>query len=171
MKSVLFFISFFGIALLVNSQEQNPYNNLWNKKDSAKAAKKVAVDTLIDKKTTVEIPKISNKKGKVNVQSEPLLSKVIDYRKNWLDSVNTGLGFRVQIYAASGPNSKSLAREKRNQFKMYYEHVNAYIVSNMPYFKVRVGDFSSRMQALGFLEEIKHRYPQSFVVSDEVVLR
>jgi len=37
-----------------------------------------------------------------------------------------------------------------------------------PYYKVRVGDFRSRMDAEGFKQKIINDFPDSFVVKDEI---
>ncbi len=107
-------------------------------------------------------------KGKVLIEMSPDIQKLIEYRKHYTDSVNEVKGFRVQIFQASGPNSRSFALEEKVKFIRFYENVNIYMISEMPYFKIRVGDFRTRLQALGFMDEIKSLYPNAFVVQDKI---
>ena len=99
---------------------------------------------------------------------DPKIIQLVQYRHNWNDSVGTIPGYRVQIFQASGPNSRSFALEEKAKFIRFYEEVPIYMKAEMPYFKIRVGDFESRLTALGFMSEIKTLYPNAIVVPDDI---
>lgn len=95
-----------------------------------------------------------------------LIQKHIKINEHW----NGIIGFRVQIYFDSGNNSKKQAMETRAQFLAKHPEIDAYIIFQDPHYKVRVGDFRTRMEAEGFRESISFEYPGSFVTKDEINL-
>lgn len=77
-------------------------------------------------------------------------------------------GWRVQIFFDSGANSKSRATESLNKFANRYGKTDAYLSFKEPYYRVRVGDFRTRLEAEGFLQEIHTFYPNAFTVNDKI---
>ena len=63
-------------------------------------------------------------------------------------------GYRVQIFFDSGNNSSTRAREVKEEFILKFQDVPAYISWKSPNFRVRVGDFRTRLEADGFLNKI-----------------
>ncbi len=161
MKGQLLLCLFLQIGLLVNAQQDsavaNPFQNFWQKATGSVS------ENSVDQEVQKEV-------GKLNITADARVRKIMDYRKSLLDSNATIAGFRVQIYSASGPASSAKAQEQMNQFIAMHEdqQINAYLVSALPYFKVRVGDFKTRLKATGFLNQIKTMYPNAFVVQDQI---
>ena len=82
------------------------------------------------------------------------------------EAVNTTPGFRIQIGALSGSNSKQQAFVIKDRFKTSYPNIEVYIIFDEPNFKIKVGDFRTRLKAFAFLQEIKNSYPASIIVPD-----
>lgn len=76
-------------------------------------------------------------------------------------------GYRVQIFF--GPQ-RTTANEVRTDFLHLYPNVTAYIIYQQPNFKIRVGDFKTRLEAMKFLKEVQPLYSTAFLVEDEVKL-
>lgn len=76
-------------------------------------------------------------------------------------------GYRVQIYFG---NDRTKAQELRSEFLQLFPSVPAYLVYHQPNFKVRVGDFRTRLEAIGFLNKISGSYQSAFIVPDDVKL-
>ena len=72
-------------------------------------------------------------------------------------------GYRVQIAALSGPNSRNQAFELKQKFKEEFPEVEVYIIFTEPNFRVKVGDFTSKLDAFVFMQRIKDRYPGTIV--------
>ncbi len=140
---------------------QNPYNGYWSKESAS--------DT--QNTTNSGDSSVSSQIGETKEVSSALFKKVLAYKKNWNDSISTSKGYRVQIYAVSGPDSKAKAYKKKDEFETYFSDTKAHLVSAMPYFKIRVGDFKTRLAALGFLEQVKAYYPNAFVVYDQISIK
>ena len=75
------------------------------------------------------------------------------------------LGYRVQISFGS---SKKDALEIKAAFREVYKDVEGCVVYDMPYFKVRVGNFRTHLKAEELLREIKELYAGAFIVKDLV---
>jgi len=76
-------------------------------------------------------------------------------------------GYRVQIYFGS---VRQKASDVKQDFSNKHPEINSYLTYLAPNFKVRVGDFRSRLEAQGFLKSIEGLYPTSFIVQDEIKL-
>ena len=81
--------------------------------------------------------------------------------------VKTIPGYRVQIASFSGTNSKTSAFNLRENFITDYPTVQAYIVFDEPNFKVKVGDFRTRLEAYAFLQQIKEVY-KGYISRDNI---
>ncbi len=104
----------------------------------------------------------------VRYDIEPGIVKIQEeYVNNWrkLGEIN---GYRIQIAAYSGVNSKSQAETARNNFNNLFPFTKSYLIYNEPYFKVRIGDYYSRLQAYKELENIKLTYPSAYIVPDKI---
>lgn len=79
-------------------------------------------------------------------------------------------GFRVQIYMDSGNQARLRTQRARAEFEQKYPDTKAYITYDEPNFKLRVGDFRTRLDARRFLEEIASDYPsdQVYIVIDNI---
>jgi len=110
------------------------------------------------------------KTGKVEVITQDvrintLISKHIAFNENKACIK----GFRIQIFFDSGNNSKSGAVTAINEFKNKYSKTEAYLTFQEPNYKVRVGDFRTRMDAQRFLHKIIEEYPNAFIVIDNEI--
>lgn len=77
-------------------------------------------------------------------------------------------GYRIQIFEESGNRSSTRAREVMAEFSVKYPDIGVYLTWQAPNFKVRVGDFGTRMEAEGFLNKIKRTYPIAWVIRDKI---
>ncbi len=80
----------------------------------------------------------------------------------------TIMGYRIQIYKESGNVALDSALSLRDRFTARYPQIPAYISFDEPYYRLRVGDFRSRLEAIRFLEKIKRRYPLAWEIKDEI---
>ena len=81
--------------------------------------------------------------------------------------VKTIPGFRVQIASFSGANSKNSAFALKEKFTADFPETQAYIIFDDPNFKVKVGDFRTRLEAYAFLQHIKEFY-KGYIIKDNI---
>jgi len=77
-------------------------------------------------------------------------------------------GYRIQIFFDSGLNSSDRARQIRDEFMLKYPEIPAYVSWKAPNYRVRVGDFRSRMEAERTMQLIMIDYPSAWVSKDEI---
>ena len=79
-------------------------------------------------------------------------------------------GFRIQIFFDSGTNSKTNAQGIYEGFRAKYPDVAAYLTFKAPNYKVRVGDFRTKLDAQRFLNEINTEYPNAWIIPEQINL-
>lgn len=85
------------------------------------------------------------------------------------NTVTKGIdGFRIQIFFDSGNYSGDRAQKIKEEFEFKYPGNYAYITWDAPNYKVRVGDFRTRLEAEGFMQQIMADYPNAFVIKDKI---
>ncbi len=104
--------------------------------------------------------------GYVHIHADPRLAAVV----NKPAAVNRAFigkirGFRVQIYNG---NDRKKASQIKLDFMRAFPGVRSYLVYNNPQFRVRVGDFRSRKDALELYNKLSSRFDPSMVVPDVV---
>ena len=105
--------------------------------------------------------------GHVTVTGDVAVSDMVARHVELNNRVKTMPGFRVQIASFSGTNSKNSAFSLRDRFMTDYPTIQAYIVYDEPNFKVKVGDFRTRLEAYSFLQEIKEVY-KGYIIKDNI---
>ncbi len=98
-----------------------------------------------------------------DVRLRKIVKRHIEVNDNKFD------GWRVQIYFGSGQKAMAEAQNAKKKFLIRYGNKNgAYIVYDSPFFKVRVGDFRTKAEAMYFKTQIEKTFPQSWVIKDRV---
>lgn len=111
---------------------------------------------------------VSTMAQNVSVYQDARVDSLISLHKkiNSLDSLVTG--YRVQIFFESGNYSKDLAMKTAEEFTGNYPEVPYYLSFSEPYYRIRVGDFRTIIEAKGFLKNIIKDYPAAFEVKDRI---
>ena len=104
--------------------------------------------------------------NRLNVEQDPRLEKMLGgHIKN--NKKRDGIkGYRVEIYFSSALNAKEKALEKKVDFLSLYPEHNVHVKFAAPSFKVRVGDFRTKNEALKLQKKIEDDYPGAFIVPD-----
>lgn len=75
-------------------------------------------------------------------------------------------GFRIRIYFDLGQRSRAESLEVMEAFMEQYPGVSVYRTFQSPYYKVSVGDFRTRDEALKQLKRLSQKYPKAFTISE-----
>ena len=76
-------------------------------------------------------------------------------------------GYRVQIHFGA---EKAKALEVKSKFTSSHNNIPAYFDYQQPYFKIRVGNFRTKLEAYKLLQDIIDDFPGAFIVQDEIEL-
>ena len=102
---------------------------------------------------------------KVYIEADGRLAKLIQAHKDIGQGTGFIEGFRIQIFAGS---SRESAQRVKGRFLSNYPGMGSYLVHNAPTYRVRVGDFLERSDALKMLAQLKPLFPDAFVVVDKI---
>ena len=76
-------------------------------------------------------------------------------------------GYRIQIHFGI---DKAKALDTKAKFISKFPNYTSYLIYEQPYFKIRVGDFRTRLEAFNFLQQIADMFPAAFLVRDKIEL-
>ena len=77
-------------------------------------------------------------------------------------------GFRVRIFFDNKQDAREISLNLENSFRELYPGVGVYRTYTNPYFKVTVGDFRNRSDAMRLFKEIERVYPSAFIVREQI---
>ena len=104
---------------------------------------------------------------RIRVTGDIAVTRMVDKHVELNQRVKTIPGYRVQIASFSGTNSKTSAFTLRDRFMTDYPEVQAYVAFDEPNFKVKVGDFRTRLEAYAFLQQIIEVY-KGYIIKDNI---
>ncbi|HLG02374.1 MAG TPA: SPOR domain-containing protein [Bacteroidia bacterium] len=111
-----------------------------------------------------QTPADSLQKG---VTADPKLKTLVD-KHSQINAKKKDKGYRVQIYFGG---DKSKAKDVKVRFlTLFGKEAHAYEIYEVPNFKIRVGNFRTRLDAYAFLKTIKADFPTAFIVESEIEL-
>lgn len=110
-------------------------------------------------KDTNQVPKT----GRVEIIQSERIFKLDSLKKIHPTLPN---GYRVQIFFGR----RDAAREKKIEFIRQYPETGAYISYLAPNFRLRVGDFRTKLDCEKFKKEIGKSFPGSYIVKDKIEL-
>jgi phosphate-selective porin len=84
------------------------------------------------------------------------------------NGTRTMSGYRVRIFFDNKQTARVESEETLKRFESMYHDVVAYRTYANPYFKVTVGDFRTRSEAVRLLERIRGAFPSAFVVKENI---
>lgn len=79
-------------------------------------------------------------------------------------------GFRVQIFMELGNDALRHADSVKSVFSEKYPEIPIYLVFRQPYYRLRIGDFRTRLEAEHLYQQVKKKYKNSFVTADRIEL-
>lgn len=103
----------------------------------------------------------------VNIsQSSKVSSSMSSHVK--ANAQRTIAGYRVRIFFDNKQTARAESEAALKRFESLYHDVVAYRSYANPYFKVTVGDFRTKSEAMELLERIKYEFPSAFVVKENI---
>ncbi|HQS50594.1 MAG: hypothetical protein B7X86_03365 [Sphingobacteriales bacterium 17-39-43] len=115
----------------------------------------------------------AQEKGKVLVTKDPqidsLIARRLELNRAGLTGNNVTLsGFRVQIFSGL---DRQIAYSELAKFKARYPAISTYISYTQPNYRLRVGDFRTRLEAEKLMNELKKYYTSMFIFSEMIILK
>ncbi len=111
--------------------------------------------------------KKSTKPGKVSVKKDKRIDKVSDDLAGGTTKKPIIKGYRVQVISSS---TKGNVDSERARCMAAHRSHKTYIDYKAPNFRLRVGNFRTRLEAEKFQNEIKELFPNTLIISDMIEL-
>jgi len=112
------------------------------------------------------VPAWGQQTGSIEINTDSNVRRALDAYSQLLLEYPGMEGFRIQIFFDSGNNSKQAAMNAKTRFEERFPEIETYISFEEPNYKVRVGNFRTKLDAEGCLKKIAAAYPNAFVVPD-----
>lgn len=106
-------------------------------------------------------------KGSIRVIKPVGLDSLLAISKN-NKAYNKIEGYRVQIFMESGNEAVGRAQQVIADFAELYPNIPTYLSFGQPYYRVRVGNFRTRLEAENQLPNISLRYSKAFIIKENI---
>jgi hypothetical protein len=132
------------------------------------ASKLDAQNNIIDKLTRSD----STSKAKVILNQDPRITQLLLPEKNQTKQGTTN-GFRVQVFSSNTQRTaKSEAFLIEKSLKETFTEETVYVSYTSPFWKVRIGDFTTKKEASEFLLKVIEAFPElkasTYTVKDQI---
>ena len=167
---ILLLVSFMlSIPAVSRAQEQVVIPEGYELVDSIVYRPAAAVDTTLAGKDIFMImpSKNAGAKADVKVMQTDVVADAVR-RQIRSNEDRTLSGYRVRIFFDNRQTARVESEETLKRFEALYHDVVAYRTYANPYFKVTVGDFRTKSEAMRLLERIKGEFPSAFVVKENI---
>ena len=108
------------------------------------------------------------RKGSLILNESADIRTLVDTYTSENSTKKTAEGYRVQILSESGNDAKKKAVDAKTAFLSQYSTYPAYLLFQTPNFKIRVGDFRTKLEAYQCLKQIQMNFPNAFIVKDDI---
>lgn len=97
---------------------------------------------------------------------------VENYNKHLIqNSKNRGIeGYRIRIFSDNGQGANESQKRVKARFLSLFPDIHIYDRYEGSYYKIYVGDFRTKRDALKILETIKRRFPDAFIIDNRIII-
>lgn len=100
----------------------------------------------------------------VNKQVDNALDSMSVHNKN----IRYSAGYRIQVYVGS---ERREVDEAKSYIYQNFSDLNTYLTFSQPTYRLKVGDFTSRMDAEKYYNSIRQRYSLAMIVPERIDFR
>ncbi len=116
----------------------------------------------------IMVVSLKAQEGKVVINADPEVDQLVTLHKEHNQAYPYVQGYRIQLFKDSGNDALDAAHQIMDKFKGQFPDLNVYLSFKEPYYRVRVGDFRTRIEALDRLQDIKRKYRSVWIIKDNI---
>lgn len=170
-KPIIVIVAFFAtmLSLPLSAQEITEIPEGYELVDSLVYRPVEVVDTTLAGNDILALMPVSadGEGTDVSINQSPEVADAL--RKHIRSNRNRALkGYRVRIFFDNRQTARVESEKILKEFRKAYPEVAVYRMYANPYFKVTVGDFRTRSEAMEMLSRIKYSFPSAFVVKENI---
>ena len=102
------------------------------------------------------------------VKQDEKISELLAKYKDYNHKKEFAEGYRIQIMYTDVRDE--VYKSKGAMYKEFPD-LASYVEYEQPYYKLRLGDFKSRLEATYFLQQVITLYPGAFIVKDKIKIK
>ncbi len=106
-------------------------------------------------------------KPKLTVNNDAYLDTAIQKNIDKNKIANIIDGYRIQLFSGSERNNANALKTK---FLKLYPETPAYLIYQQPYFKLRVGDYRTKIEAQNIFYKLQDDFGQVIIIPDKINL-
>lgn len=107
--------------------------------------------------------------GRITLSCPPAIDNLLNIHVKQNKHHKTFSGYRIQIYSTSSYGSNMVQlKQMRDNFEKAFPDMPAYLKYFDPDFKIRVGNFHSKLECIPALYRIRKLYPSSYPVKTDI---
>ncbi len=104
----------------------------------------------------------------ITLNSNTDFANLIDLHKQKNENTDEIPGYRIQIIS---DNNRAKVYEKKAKVYQQFSEFKSYLKYEQPYYKLRIGDFKTRLEARSYLARVIQHFPSAFIVFDQIKVR
>lgn len=111
--------------------------------------------------------KISNQgsgQGSLTIVQDPGIAKLVGIHMDASNRSKVIDGFRIQLYLGSNNNAKNEATQVKTRLLSLFPNERPHVIYEAPFWRVQVGDFRSKNEALSLYKKLKPEFPSCYAV-------
>ena len=108
--------------------------------------------------------------GKTEIIQDSRVDLLVKKHIQINQTLSTMDGFRIQVFSDSGTNSKTKAQSVQSELQSKFPEMGVYLTFKSPNYRVRIGDFRTKLDVQRFLMVLTGDYPNAFIVADQINL-
>jgi hypothetical protein len=108
------------------------------------------------------------KDSKITIVQSEDIARLID-RHLYEEGKKKGIaGYRIRVFSNSGSTARKEGEGIMADFLQRNEDIKTYFNFDSPFYRLYVGDFRTRSEAMKFLKKIEQYYPDAFIVRTKI---
>lgn len=111
---------------------------------------------------------VTNTNKNLTVKQDAEVTELLVEYKAYNAKRDTRDGYRIQITYTD--IREDVYKSKAGMYKQFPE-LASYVEYEQPYFKLRIGDFRTRLEAANYLQQVIAVYPGAFIVKDKIKIK
>lgn len=104
----------------------------------------------------------------VPLNVNPQVDKALDAMSELNRNIRYSAGYRIQVYVG---NERREVDEAKSFIYSNFPDLNTYLSFSQPTYRLKAGDFLSRMEAEKYINTIRQRYSTAMVVQERIDVR
>ena len=106
--------------------------------------------------------------GTIHVEQHPLIEALLRKHVAYNTRNPKIEGYRIRIFRDNGSTARGRMEATITSFSKQFPDIPAYDGYDNPYFKVSVGDFRNKDEAMKVFIRIKRSYPNAYIVAEDI---